>query len=42
MADVFTGKHRMVVSTKIIAEYEDVLHRPQLKLDTLKVEKSLS
>lgn len=42
MADVFNGKHRMVVSKEIIAEYEDVLHRARLQLDPLKVEKFLA
>ncbi len=42
MADVFTGKHQMVVSKAIIAEYEDVLHRPKLQLDPLKVERFLA
>ncbi len=42
MADVFNGKHRMVVSKEIFAEYEDVLHRPRLHLDELKVEKFLA
>ena len=42
MADVFNGKHRMVISKEIIAEYEDVLHRPHLQLNPLKVEKFLS
>ncbi len=42
MADVFNGKHRMVVSKEIYAEYEDVLHRPYLQLDALKVEKFLA
>ncbi|MCR5789280.1 MAG: PIN domain-containing protein [Lachnospiraceae bacterium] len=42
MADVFNGKHRMVVSKEIFAEYEDVLHRPRLQLDALKVEKFLA
>lgn len=42
MADVFNGKHRMVVSKEIIAEYEDVLHRTRLQLDPIKVEKFLA
>ncbi len=42
MSDVFTGKHRMVVSKAIIMEYEDVLHRPYLQLDLLKVERFLA
>ena len=42
MADVFLGKHKMVVSEKIIAEYEDVLHRQYLKLDLIKVDKFLA
>ena len=42
MADVFNGKHRMVISKEIFAEYEDVLHRPYLQLDVLKVEKFLA
>ena len=42
MKDVFIGKHKMVVSSEIIAEYEDVLHRPYLQLDQIKVDKFLS
>ncbi len=42
MADVFTGKHQMAVSRAIIAEYEDVLHRPDLKLNPVKVERFLA
>lgn len=42
MADVFNGKHRMVVSKEIFAEYEDVLHRSHLQLEPLKVEKFLA
>ncbi|MBR4513785.1 MAG: PIN domain-containing protein [Lachnospiraceae bacterium] len=40
--DVLSGKHTMVVSTPIIAEYEDVLHRPYLKLNPILVEKFLA
>ncbi len=42
MADVFNEKHKMVVSRKIISEYEDVLHRAKLNLDPIKVEKFLA
>ncbi len=42
MKDVFNGKHKMVVSSEIIAEYEDVLHRPYLQLNQIKVDKFLS
>lgn len=31
--DILSGKHLMCISTDIMDEYEDVLHREQLKLD---------
>ena len=33
MRDVMIGKHTMCISLAIMDEYEDVLHRPQLKLN---------
>ncbi len=40
--DVLSGKHRMVVSSAIISEYEDVLRRPELGLNPVLVEKFLA
>lgn len=42
MYDVLDGNHKMVVSKAVIEEYEDVLHRPELKLNVLLVEKFLA
>lgn len=42
MRDVMLGNHTMCVSSAIISEYEDVLHRPHLKLNYILVEKFLS
>ena len=40
--DIMIGKHTMCVSTAIMAEYADVLHRPQLQLNTILVDRFLS
>lgn len=35
--DLLEGKHKMCISTDIMGEYEDVLNRPQLSIDSRKV-----
>ena len=40
--DIMIGKHTMCVSTAIMAEYADVVHRPQLQLNTILVDRFLS
>ena len=40
--DILNGKHKMCVSTDIMSEYEDVLKRPHLGIDIVKVEWFLS
>ncbi len=40
--DILDGKHKLCVSSDIMAEYEDVLNRPQLNLSPVLVAKFLS
>lgn len=40
--DIFNGEHVLIVSPDIMEEYEDVLNRPQLKLNSILVEKFLA
>ena len=42
LRDIMIGKHVMCVSPAIMDEYEDVLHRPQLKLNQILVDKFLA
>lgn len=41
MYDVLSGKHQMVISKAIYAEYDDVLHRTRLELNPILVDKFL-
>lgn len=42
ITDVLNGKHTLFVSSAIMKEYEDVLSRPHLKLNSVLVEKFLA
>ena len=42
MREIMNGTHKMCVSSAILEEYEDVLHRDYLGLPTIKVDRFLS